>query len=77
MVITAVSMYCFGLRYRENVEGTVQFFGVGNFHALSKVAKMIAESHYSYLDGPAERPERSGEQGRVGVESGVRRSQRG
>jgi hypothetical protein len=56
MVITAQSqLYCFGLRYRENVEGTVQFFGVGDFNALSKAhQKMIAESHFSYLDGPAE-----------------------
>jgi hypothetical protein len=59
MVITAQSqLYCFGLRYRENVEGTVQFFGVGDFNALSKAhQKMIAESHFSYLDGPAEQSE--------------------
>ena len=56
MVITAQSqLYCFGLRYRENLEGTVHFFGVGDFNALSKAhQKMIAESHFAYLDGPAE-----------------------
>ena len=56
MVITAQSqLYCFGLRYREILDGTVQFFGVGDFSTLSTAhQKMIAESHFRYLDGPVD-----------------------
>jgi hypothetical protein len=74
MAITAQSqLYCFGLRYRENAEGKVQFFGVGDFNALSEThQKMIAESHFRYLDGPAEQSEPEPEpESQNGVEEGV------
>ena len=48
-------LYAFGLRYVEQPEVKHKFFGVGDWSRLSEAhQRMISESHFQYLDGPAE-----------------------
>ena len=56
LVLTAqAQLYAFGLRYVEQSEVKHKFFGVGDWSRLSEAhQRMISESHFQYLDGPAE-----------------------